>query len=293
MPPDVDPAPAEYDTWSLLRAATAAREPLPSAEPAERHRRGGALLAGTAIAFVGVVAVLLAQGGAAPSFDPTLEPRQTASIVDAVAGSISIHETFDDLPMDSTLADPWTIDGEGSVRVTALPTSVDRSIRISSDASGAATVACRPTGLPPGTALRIALDYRLGRALPQGARVIELRAERAVAFALLIDAATGRVHGVGNSERETSGAAATRGPRASAGDDGSRADDHTSWRRVEVVLTGSGDMTWQANDVSGADAGSGSLPGEANGARVDAVCIVSPAGAPAGWIAVDDLLIEG
>ena len=296
-PPDLDPAtpPWDQDAWSLLRAAAAAREPLPSAEPTARGRRprGGAILAGTAIAFVGVVAVLLATGGPAPSSEQTLEPRQTTSIVEGVAGSISIQETFDDLPMDSTLADPWTIDGDGPVRVAALPTSVDRSIRISSDASGAATFVCRPIALPPGAALRIAMDYRLGRSLPEGARVIELRAERTVAFALVIDAATGRVQGVGNPAAATSGPAASDGPRASADDDDSLADDHTSWRRVEVIVTGSGDLTWQANDVSGADAGSGSLPGEASGAGVDTMCIVSPAGAPAGWIAVDDLLIEG
>jgi hypothetical protein len=296
-PPDLEPAPppADVDVWASLRAAEADREPLPDERSAVPSRRA---VAATAFAAIGIAvaaaaALLLGPRSQAPSVQATSGPEQTTDVVDGVAGVILITETFDDLPMDSTLPDPWTIDGQGPVRVAALPTSVDRSIRISSAASGEATIACRPTDIPAGRALRIAMDYRVGRALPQGAQIAELRGPQGAAFALLMDAASGRVHAVASPDASNTPSATSAGPRPSAGGNQTETDHHTSWRRVEISISATGGLEWQAHDVAGEDAGSGSLAGSQSAAAVDTVCIASPAGAPAGWIAIDDLLIEG
>ena len=301
--PAYEPAPASLDddAWTRLRAAAAAREPDSRGEPAAQRTsslgpaiRAAVAVAGAAgVAIVALAAVLLASGDRLPSAGLADEPQETTAVVNDVLGSVSIEETFDDLPMDSTLAEPWTIDGDGPVRVVALPTSVDRSIRISSDTSGGATSVCRATGQPLGKALRIALDYRLGRSLPRSARLVELRASATAVFALVIDAATGRVIGIGGPEMATSGAPPAGGAPPAASGAPNAADGQTSWRRVQLTISDAGELTWQANDRSGADIGSGSLGVDAGGAGIDTICIHSPAGAPAGWVALDDLLIEG
>jgi hypothetical protein len=70
-------------------------------------------------------------------------------------------------------------------------------------------------------------------------------------------------------------------------------DADAGWQRLAITVDdGSGSITWQAQDTTG-EVASGAAPqrdGPAPG--VDAVCIGSPAGVPAAWIAIDDLLIS-
>ena len=262
---------------------------------------GGLVGAISVVALIAVIAALALpdshQSSVRPSDEPQAtatpsdEPQATATFLDRVAGSVSVFESFDGLPMDSSLADPWTIDGDGAVRVVALPTSVDRSIRIASDKSGGATSVCRRTGLPAGSGLRITLEYRLGRSLRRDASLLEFRAGGSVVSALVVDAATGGItgasaSGTASSEAPTAGGSPGTAPEASTGPD---AD--TAWRHIEVTVSDSGKLTWRANTVSGAESGSGSLQGGAG--HIDTVCFSSPAGARAGWVAIDDLLIEG
>ena len=283
------------DAWSLVRAVAAARQPVTAWRPdaGQRGIIGATLLAGVAVALVAVTVALVPPESQPAAVAPTESPRATTVVVDGVAASVTFEETFDDLPMDSTLADPWTIDGDGPVRVVALPTSVDRSIRIASDTSGGPTNVCRPIGVEAAKALRIAFDYRLGRALPEDARLLGLRAGATAVAALLLDASTGRLLGVTGSEAAPPTAAGPSAAPAKPPGASNKPARDSAWRRVEISVSESGELTWQANEASGGAAGSGTLASAADASRIDTVCFSSPAGAPAGWVALDDILIEG
>jgi hypothetical protein len=288
----------------------AGEPPRPPEGPAAVPRRVGARrLAGpllvpvVAATWFGLAALLLlasiagrqapvpAAGGHLPTAAPATEPNsnQPNAATDAVAAAVSVQEAFDDLPMDSNLPDPWRVSRDGAARVVALPTSVDRSVRISSDGDGAPAEACRPTPSRAGP-LRVALDYRLGRPTVLDTIVIELREGSTPMVALLIAAEDGRIAAIAGSTYDPGASPAGAGAQASA----RGTFDAAAWRRVELLLTGDGHAVWTAHETSGADAGSGSIDLPASPSRtVDTVCLRSPAGSPAAWVAVDDLLIEG
>ena len=52
-------------------------------------------------------------------------------------------------------------------------------------------------------------------------------------------------------------------------------------------------IDWRANDVSGVEIASGASEIDLTTAPADGICFRSPQGTPSGWIAIDDLIIEG
>lgn len=232
------------------------------------------------MAGIALVAGFGPRGGDAPA------ASEAAVATGSALGAVSIQETFDALPMDSTLPEPWQVSGAGTDQIVALPTSVDRSIRLASNANGEPMAACRPTETT-GTELRVALDYRLGRAPVADVTLLELRAGASAVLRLVLGAHDGRI----TAEAEAA-AGATGAPVASSA---AATYDPTAWRRIELTITASGEAQWQAHEAGGADAGAGSITLDAEDVTgtADTLCLWSPAGSPAGWVAVDDLLIEG
>jgi hypothetical protein len=244
------------------------------------------LLLGGALAVV-VVLLVGAINQTQPAHDSTQPPppRTTSRI----AAAVSVVETFDDLPMNSHLSDPWAISGTGSAEITALPTSVDRSLRISSSGTGAPTTACRRAAEGSGTVFRISFDYLLGRSPASAVPLLRLESLQAQRLELDVDVA-GRPFAVGppgataavQGTQETPTALTSSQPIAAA------------WVHVEVVIdVVSGAAQWSAHDSSGAETSSGTtaLSG-ALGEHIERACLLSPAGAPAAWVAIDNLLIE-
>lgn len=237
-------------------------------------------------AWIAVAGLLLAANVVLPALN-TPAASGTPSSNAQVGGVISIEETFDDLPMDSSLPKPWQVSGGGTAAVAPLPTSVDRSVRVSSDPEGAPTEACRPTATAGTASVRVAFDYRFGRTPAVDTTLLELRAGSTSVLEVVLVAADGRI-AVLASNGDGSGALASGAPEAGF------ASDQDAWHRIEMTVASSGEVAWQAHDTSGADAGSGTtLLDAAPRGLPDTVCLRSPAGSPAGWVAVDDLLIEG
>jgi hypothetical protein len=215
------------------------------------------------------------------------EPSATTpdGLAGQVSGLVSIQETFDDLPVDATLPAPWRLSREGAARVVAVPTSVDRSALLATDATGAAGEACRPTGTHPG-AIRIALDYRLGGISPRQVTIVELR-NGATPVLRLIVTADGRVEAVASQELHEDTPSVGAAPSSV-----SSSADPTGWRSVELTIASTGQAAWESREVSGGDAGSGTLDLLAGSRSPDTLCLRSPPGSPAAWVAVDNLRIE-
>ena len=244
---------------------------------------GGAGLA-VVILLIALGLDLGPQAGAVAS--PTPE-RRTA----AVAGLTSFEETFDAFPMRSRLPDPWTVRGDGPVEIAALPTSVDRSVRIASGLDGSMTEACLPIGVAAGGAVRVALDYRLGRSPTTDVTLLTLGTEGSEALTVVLPAAGGPIQLVFSASASGGAETGQTGPPAAPG--GSGADASTAWQRVDLSVSPVGEVTWLAYDGTGADAGSGSASAPDLASRaLDTLCLRSPAGAPSGWTAIDDLLIQ-
>jgi hypothetical protein len=261
----------------------------PTDDPPTRSKRGGPSLLvvlGTAWAAVWIVLVAANDFLQPDSEPPPNVPAETRGPVE-VGGITSVQETFDGLAMDSALPAPWTVSGGGAARIVALPTSVDRSVRIASGAGGVATAACRPTRVAAGTEIRVALEYRVGRPAPEPFPLLTLQAGDVPAVALTIDAGGSPIAVVGGADGGASdGPVRSPGPRATAA---------TDWHRVELtIVRASGAATWRAYDASGAETRSGAaaLTGLPS-AGLDRLCLRSPEGLPSGWIAIDDLRIEG
>ena len=206
-----------------------------------------------------------------------------------VAGAASVVQTFDDLPMRSRLADPWTTSGDGSAEVVALPTSVDRSLRISSSTAGKPTMVCRPTSVAPAQSFRIAFDYLLGRPPASTVPILRLDSESSSQLELGIDTMARPFLGGGPGGSAPAPAIASP-PPAGASARAVAAD----WERVEITVdAAAGTAQWSAHDTSGAVTGSGAAAlARTADAPVDEVCLLSPAGSPAAWVAIDNLVIE-
>jgi hypothetical protein len=206
-----------------------------------------------------------------------------------VAGAASVVQTFDDLPIRSRLADPWTTAGDGSAEVVALPTSVDRSLRISSSTTGKPTLVCRPMSVGPAQSFTIAFDYLVGRPPASAATILRLQSESSSQLELGIDTMARPFIGAGPGGTGPAPAIGSPPPAAAS----ARAVA-AGWARVEIkVDVAAGTAQWLAHDTSGAQIGSGTAAlARAVDAPVDKVCLLSPAGSPAAWVAIDNLVIE-
>ena len=226
-----------------------------------------------------------ANGGILPA--DSLPAATSPAATGAVGGVTSLLEAFDDLPINATPPAPWQVTGEGSVAVVPLPTSVDRSVRIESTAQGDTTALCRPTEIGDATGLRVAFDYLLGRAVVGEVALVTLETGGAGSIELLIGP-TGVPVGV----KGVDGGASTSSPPAAppsppAGSTG------LVWQRLVVdVDPRAGSVSWVTHDTSGAETAAGTAAVRVAREALGTVCLHSPA-APAGWIAIDDLIIEG
>lgn len=204
-----------------------------------------------------------------------------------VVGTVSVQESFDALPMDGALPEPWTLAGVANARIVALPTSVDRSARLSSGLDAAPTTACLP--VVSTAAVSIAFDYILGRALPAPAIVLTVQAGDANVAGVVLDRSAAPVAAVFGDDPLPSGAK----PDASLATLGSPQPE--GWQRLDVSIDrAAGSITWRAHDVTGARTGEGTATSsELSTVPIDTVCFHSPDGAPSGWVAIDDVDIRG
>jgi hypothetical protein len=286
--PELRPAvPRTTDDAAAITAAPRAEPAVLLETPARRQRRSsrnlqliiGATVAG--LPLVVAVAIL-----AKPVDRPAVAPAPAAS-ASAAARWTSVEETFDGLPMNSRLPATWIVSGPGSAEVIALPTSVDRSVRVASSLEGLVTTACRPTAIVLGGPIRIAVDYAVGRPPSSSVPLIT------------IDSGTARQLAIGmNPSGVPVSIAADVTPSAGEQPPAQRAAAPSGsaplWQRLEVTVdTPAGIADWQVHDTSGALTGSGQTH-LANPARaLDTICFLSPKGSPSGWIAVDDLFVGG
>jgi hypothetical protein len=193
----------------------------------------------------------------------------------------TIEESFDGLPMDSPPGAGWVVNGGDGASVVALPTSVDRSLRVRSSTQGGAATACRAID-GPASALRVSFDLLVGRPPPSSAPVVSVQGGERNLFTLGVDP-SGWLLAMDGSGSEGS----------SPDPDSARPSE--GWARVDLRFDGPGGVIdWRAHDVTGAEVSSGSsqIAGLA-GAAVDGVCFHSPRGTPSAWIAIDDLIVEG
>ena len=229
------------------------------------------------------------EGGPADSAVPaaTVQAATSPAATGAVGGVTSLLETFDDLPISATPPPPWRVTGEGPVAVVALPTSVDRSVRIKSTAPGETTALCRPTDIGGATGLHVAFDYVLGGAIVDDVALVTLQTGGTGSIELLVGP-TGAPVGVkgvdGGASASSPPAAPPSPPAGSAG---------FVWQRLVVDVDPlAGSVSWAGNDPSGAETGAGTATIEVAREAPGTLCLHSPA-VPAGWIAIDDLTIEG
>jgi hypothetical protein len=203
-----------------------------------------------------------------------------------VAATIAVEEDFDGLPMDSQLPAPWDVNGAGTAQIVALPTSVDRSARLSSGTDGSPTTACLPLGVGR-AGLAVAFDYDLGRAAPGQGPLLTAHSNGASVAGIIIDS-QGRPVAAAIGDSPASASASPSPVGAPSGE-----TDTVGWQRLEVTLGGAEGVQWQAYDTSGAETGAGTALLADPSATVDMVCLHSPRGALAGWVAIDDLIIRG
>jgi hypothetical protein len=195
--------------------------------------------------------------------------------VSVAAAETGFEETFDSLPMDSALATPWVVSGGDGATIVALPTSVDRSVRIRSAADGAPASACRPTGIDAGATVSIGLDVLVGGSPSAAVPLMTLESSGVRTLTIGLDPSRALVD-------------LTQGTPPPAGATGSE-----GWRRIEVRIDpAQAALEWEARDVSGAPVAAGTAAIDPSTA-VDQVCLFSPEGAPSSWIAVDDLIAQG
>lgn len=230
------------------------------------------------------------EGGTADGAVPaaSLRATTTPAATMAVGGVSSLRETFDDLPINSALPGPWKVTGQGTVAIVALPTSVDRSVRITSTASGGATALCRPTGIGSSpTALRVAFDYLPSSALGGEMGLVTLQTGGDESIELLIGPGGAPVGVKGLDGGASASSPPPLPPSPPAGSAG------LTWQHLVIdVDPRGGSVSWVAHDASGAETASGSATGTVAREALETICLQSPT-ASAGWIAIDDLIIEG
>jgi hypothetical protein len=250
--------------------------------------RLGALL-GAALVIVLAVLVLAQPGGA-----PGIRGIGAGSSPGGSSAASLFNGTFDEFAIGSRLPEPWQVTDPASAAIVALPTSADRSVRLRSDASGAATRACRPIiDALPGAPLRVQVDV-LVESLPETSPSPLLSLQRA--GQIVAGIALGPSGAVADVNAQTDGAVPSGGtfePGGSASSGGALLTGR--WYQLSMVLDrASGTYSWQAqraDAVQIASVGPEPLP-EGAGQGIDAVCVGSPAGARSGAILVNDLLVR-
>ena len=199
-----------------------------------------------------------------------------------VAAMVSI-ETFDELPMNSVLGADWMVSGGDGASIVALPTSVDRSVRFDRRQGGGRDGVPRRSTADGGAAHRVRPPPRPATA---GRRrgVVSLTDRRA-------RPADPRVRRVGVSSRRLATQGPTRElpqvrPRRTEPDRWGARRHHDRWagrrdRLARARCQRRRDRQRRLGDRHRADGpGRRHLP-------------ASPEGTPSGWIAIDDLIIEG
>lgn len=236
--------------------------------------------AGLAIAALLVAATVLTTPRDRPAVASTSGPTSVAA-----ARWRSVEETFDGLPMDSKLAKPWRVSGGGTAQIVALPTSVDRSVRISSTATGEATSACRTAAVVLGGSIRIAVDFLVSRAPSSPIPLMSIGSGDTPQLNLGLDASGAPVEIAADGTVHQGEARPTASNRSGL----------PTWQRLELAInTATGGVRWQVHDTSGAQTGAGQaqVANLVTGA-FDTICFLSPQGSPSGWTAIDDLVVEG
>jgi hypothetical protein len=217
----------------------------------------------------------------------TPSPHETR--VGEVGGVTPVHERFDDLAMDSGLPEPWTVTGNGTAAIVALPTSVDRSVRLASNETGAPTTACLSVDGVRAPEVTIAVDYHVGRSPASPFPLLSLEANGTQTFALLVDSmgmpvgitSPGGPRGVIDSPTS----APTRAIGAAS----------PAWRHVDLTVTWvSGEVSWSVRDSSGraTHSGAGTLAAGLVVVPLETLCLHSPEGEPLGWVAIDDISVD-
>ena len=252
--------------------------------------RSRGTVAALAVSGVGVVIVLMMAKGLRGDPSPRQQAAQPTTAVAAetnIPGK-SVGESFDELAMNSKLPEPWSVGGAGLAAIVPLPTSVDRSVRISSSVDGVRSVACRPLDTTAGP-LQIMFDYRLGRLPATTSGLLSIRSKSVPVLGIVIapDGAASLIAGAADVEATAEPPGSSVAPVTPAAP--------TEWRRLQVsVDPASGKVGWDGHDSSGAATGSGSITlTDLGSASLDMLCILSPEGSPSGWVAIDDLVVMG
>jgi hypothetical protein len=257
----VDEAPLDEGPELSAVPAEPGRHPVDAApepdEPDRPRRRGEGLLSPVAIAWAALVAVLLlaSAGLGANRPEATAAPSTSVGAAGAASRAPGVAEDFDALPIDATPAPPWQIGGAAKAGVIALPTSVERSLRLTTSSKGEATTACRPTattGQAASTSVELVL--LVGMTADHSVPVITFRDGDRTVAAAGVDP-SGRIVDVGGG----------MSPVAITGDLAVPEGQLTSqaWRQVVVSVD----------------------------AATTAVCLSSPQGRAGGWIAIDRIAL--
>jgi hypothetical protein len=171
-----------------------------------------------------------------------------------------------------------------------MPTSVDRSIRLAPEPDGTATAACRPTGVAAGARLRVVVEYRVERAPTASATLLSLQSGAERRITVPIDSSGTPLAVVAEGEPVSGGDGPTMGSGVPV-----TSPAPAGWQGLDLTVDpSSGVVVWAVHDGSGAETRSGRGSFSGLGTRVlDTMCLFSSEGLASGWIAIDDLLIEG
>jgi hypothetical protein len=278
-------APTTDHAAAITAGAPAEPAALLGTAPKRRRRgRNVGLIIGAIVAGLGVVVAAAVLAKPADRSALAATPATSASVS---ARWTSVEETFDSLPMNSKLPATWIVSGPGSAEVIALPTSVDRSVRLGSSPAGDVTSACRPTAVVLGGPIRIAVDYAVGRPPASPVPLITIDSGTARQVAIGMDASG---HAVSMAADGTTNAGEQPPVPSAATPSGSGA----LWQRLEVTFDlAKGVAGWQLHDTSGALTASGQTDLASPAPAPDTICFLSPEGSPSGWIAIDDLFVGG
>jgi hypothetical protein len=236
-----------------------------------------------------VLGALIVPGATRTIVLPSIDSGQAANSVPQPGGSVAgatssapateavIVETFDGLSINSPLPRPWEVSGSGAAVVIALPTSVDRSVRLRTSAGGNPERACHPLRTDGAADVRVALDVLLETAVGAASDLITLTSGSTDALVIGVDADG---HVVGDDALQAPAGALAPG----------------TWAHVSIsVHPDSKTVDW---DVSAADGttlasamGRPLDPGSAGG--IESFCVVSPGGTPGGSIAVNNVRATG
>ena len=212
-------------------------------------------------------------GGGDVAVIPASPDARSSALLRSAA---EVRETFDDLRIASTLPSPWIMSGSGTAGVIALPTSVDRSVRVRSDGATAAA-ACRPVPGTVGGDLHVEVDIQLGTLVAATSKVITLGSAASEAFSIGVDR---NGYLIGADNRQVVG-----GNRLPAG----------TWAHVSITLhRPTSTVDWKVAGADGASLASVRTQVPPDAAQTaDRVCLLSPAGTPGGSVAINNLVATG